>query len=307
MSRRTANGCGSAAAERTPMGEFAVLGSPISHSLSPQLHRAAAAAIGLTDFRYGRIEIDEAGLEGFLDAHPGLVGLSLTMPLKRRLIELAHERAWRVDSDALATAGGNTLLRPPSGPVDVLNTDVAGIVEAITEALSASGAAAVPWSDEADVLGAGATAGSALVAAARLGIAHVRLFVRDRTRAGSARSVAESLGLTATVCDLPDWVPGERGLTLSTLPAGALTAERLPYRPSIEGLFFDVAYAAAAAPVHCALADRGAIVVDGGRMLLHQAVEQHVRFARLAGLSEADVDSSRPCIRDAMDAVLRNR
>lgn len=289
------------------MGEFAVLGSPIAHSLSPQLHSAAAAAVGLTDFRYGRIEVAAAGLEAFLDARPALVGLSLTMPLKRRLIDLAGARDWQVDSDALVTSGGNTLLRPPAGPVEVLNTDVTGIVEAITEAICVSRAAAVTWSDEADVLGAGATAGSALVAAARLGIAHVRLFVRDRTRAGGARSVAESLGLTATVCDLPDWVPGERGLTLSTLPAGALDAQRLPYRPSLEGLFFDVAYASSAAPVHRALADRGAIVVDGGRMLLHQAVEQHVRFARLAGLSEADAEHARPCIRDAMDAVLRNR
>lgn len=288
------------------MGEFAVLGSPVAHSLSPQLHVAAAAAVGLTGFRYGRVEVDETGLESFLDAHPGLVGLSLTMPLKHRLIELAGARDWQVDADALAAGGGNTLLRPPDGPVDVLNTDVAGIVDAVAEALAATGAAAAPWTDEADVLGAGATAGSALVAATHLGIAHVRLFVRDRTRAGGARSVAESLGLTATVCDLPDWVPGERGLALSTLPAGALDAEQLPYRPSVEGLFFDVAYAEPATPVHHALAGRGAIVVDGGRMLLHQAVEQHVRFARLAGLSEADAGHARPRIREAMDAVLRN-
>ncbi len=289
------------------MGEFAVLGSPIAHSLSPQLHRAAASALGLDDFRYGRIELGEAELAAFLDESPAHVGLSLTMPLKRRLIALADAHAWQVDPDARATGGGNTLLRPAAGPAEVLNTDVHGIVEAITEGLSAHSAATVPWSDDADVLGAGATAGSALVAAARLGISHVRLFVRDRTRAGAARSVAESLGLTTTVCDLPDWVPGERGLTLSTLPAGALDAERLPCRPGLEGLFFDAAYAAEAAPVHRALADRGAIVVDGSRMLLHQAVEQHVRFADLAGLSAAEAEAARPRIRHAMDAVLRIR
>lgn len=193
------------------MGEFAVLGSPIAHSLSPQLHSAAAAAVGLTDFRYGRIEMAEAGLEGFLDARPSFVGLSLTMPLKRRLVDLAGEHEWQVDPDALSTGGGNTLLRPPGGPVEVLNTDVTGIVEAITESLRARSFAAVPWSDEADILGAGATAGSALVAAARLGVSHVRLFVRDRTRAGGARSVVESLGLTATVCDLRTGCRGSGG------------------------------------------------------------------------------------------------
>ena len=42
-------------------------------------------------------------------------------------------------------------------------------------------------------------------------------------------------------------------------------------------------------------------------MLLHQAVEQHVRFARLAGLDESLAEQARPTIRDAMDAVLRSR
>ncbi|HLS33958.1 MAG TPA: shikimate dehydrogenase, partial [Brevibacterium sp.] len=63
------------------MGEFAVLGSPIVHSLSPDLHTAAARALGLTGFRYGRVELAEAELEDFLEERPDLVGLSLTMPL----------------------------------------------------------------------------------------------------------------------------------------------------------------------------------------------------------------------------------
>ena len=112
---------------------FAVLGSPIAHSLSPLLHRAAAAAVGIAPFSYDRIETTEDGLAALLDSRADLRGLSLTMPLKQRLIRLARERGWTVDADAEATGAGNTLLRPVDGPVEGLNTDVTGIVAAVHE------------------------------------------------------------------------------------------------------------------------------------------------------------------------------
>ncbi|GAA4507004.1 shikimate dehydrogenase family protein [Brevibacterium yomogidense] len=289
------------------MAEFGVLGSPIAHSLSPLLHTAAASAIGLTDFRYARCEVVEDGLASFLDAHPGPGGLSLTMPLKHRLIALARERGWRIDADAEATGAGNTLLRGPDGHAEVLNTDVVGITAAVDEALDRARLAAAPWGGDADVLGAGATAASAVTAAARLGVTRVRLFVRNRTRAGSARAVAESLGLEAIVCDLPDWVPGERGLTLSTLPAGALDPAVLPLRNRVDTLVLDAAYAPESAPFQRSLTERGALVIDGSRMLLHQAVAQHVRFAEVAGLSARDAAAAAPTILAAMDTALRDR
>lgn len=288
------------------MAEFAVLGSPIGHSLSPTLHRAAAAALGLPDFRYSRCAVVEDELAAFLDERPRLVGLSLTMPLKHRLVELARARGWRVDADAEATGAGNTLLRGPDGGGEVLNTDVTGITDAVMEALEHARAVDAPWGDEADVLGGGATASSAVAAAARLGVTRVRLFVRNRTRAGAARAVAQSLGLEATVCDLPDWVPGESGLTLSTLPAGALDPAVLPLRRQIDALVLDAAYAPESLAFHRALADRGALVVDGSRMLLHQAVAQHVRFAELAGLTPEAAAAAAPRILAAMDAALRD-
>ncbi|WP_035281132.1 hypothetical protein [Brevibacterium album] len=282
------------------MAEFAVAGSPVAHSLSPLLHRAAAAALGLSDFSYGRCELTAGELAPHLDAHPGLRGLSATMPLKRRLAELAAARGWRRAPAVEATGAANTLLRTPDGG-EVLNTDVGGIVAAVREAAETEA-----WA-EVDVLGGGATAGSALAAAAELGCVHANLFVRSRNRAGEARSVAEAVGLTTTVCELPDWVPGERGLTLSTLPAGVMgpAAAALPAR--IEAVVFDAAYAAEAHAWHRALTGHGARVVDGSRMLLHQAVAQHVRFAALAGLSAAAAEAARPAILAAMEAALAER
>src|SRR5919199_6153803 len=67
----------------------AVLGSPIGHSLSPVLHRAAFAALGLEDWDYTALECDEAALPGLLaDLDDSWRGLSLTMPLKRAVIPL---------------------------------------------------------------------------------------------------------------------------------------------------------------------------------------------------------------------------
>ncbi|MGH3421076.1 MAG: shikimate dehydrogenase, partial [Streptosporangiaceae bacterium] len=67
----------------------AVLGSPITHSLSPVLHRAAYRELGLSGWCYQAIECDEARLPGLLDGcGPGWAGLSLTMPLKRAVLPL---------------------------------------------------------------------------------------------------------------------------------------------------------------------------------------------------------------------------
>ena len=71
----------------------AVLGSPIAHSLSPVLHRAAYAELGL-DWSYEAAEVTEAGLPSFLDRlDASWRGLSLTMPLKRAVVPVLADKA----------------------------------------------------------------------------------------------------------------------------------------------------------------------------------------------------------------------
>jgi len=83
----------------------AVLGSPIEHSLSPALHRAAYAHVGL-NWSYQRIEVDEQGLPSFVDSlDASWRGLSLTMPLKVSVLELGE-----VDPLARLAVAGNTLI-----------------------------------------------------------------------------------------------------------------------------------------------------------------------------------------------------
>jgi shikimate dehydrogenase len=148
----------------------AVLGMPIEHSLSPVLHTAAYAELGLAGWDYGRYAVDEAGLPGFVAGlGPEWVGLSLTMPLKRVALEVADE----VTPDAAAIGAANTLVRRggepgreptiPRGPGWLaMNTDVVGI----EQALRAVGVTAV---ESAVVVGAGGTAQAALAALRGLG------------------------------------------------------------------------------------------------------------------------------------------
>lgn len=89
-------------APATDRRRAAVLGSPIAHSLSPVLHRAAYAELGLADWTYDHFDVDEAALPGFLEGlGPEWAGLSLTMPLKRAVIPLldsVSETAASVDA-----------------------------------------------------------------------------------------------------------------------------------------------------------------------------------------------------------------
>ena len=155
-----------------------MLGSPIAHSLSPVLHRAAYAELGL-DWSYDAIECDEAALADFLDRAGGFDGLSLTMPLKRAVLPLLDDvspLAAAVGAVNTVTFGAATPLAAGSRRGD--NTDVPGMVGAIRDAL----APAQPARLDQSILGAGGTAAAAVAACRELGSSAVR---RRRPRSGS--------------------------------------------------------------------------------------------------------------------------
>jgi len=102
-----------------------VLGSPIDHSLSPVLHRAAYAELGL-DWTYGRYEMSESGLADFVAGlDSSWRGLSVTMPLKVAVLDLGE-----ADPVAQRAGAGNTLILSDQGN-RVYNTDVGGLVWAV--------------------------------------------------------------------------------------------------------------------------------------------------------------------------------
>lgn len=251
---------------------LAVLGSPIRHSLSPALHTVAYRTLGL-DWRYDAEEVGSGELAGFVS---GLGaewrGLSLTMPLKHEILPLLDE----IDRVATLTGAVNTVLLSERGAGRSLagfNTDVAGIVRALAEAELHSAVAVT-------ILGAGATASSALVAAAELGAERVDLFVRTPSKAAGLVELGRELGLVVTLADLAaveseDADAGaQNDLVISTLPGGTDPGVVFPETLRRRAVLFDVAYA----PWPSVLAESWQAVdgrvLSGLAMLLHQALVQ---------------------------------
>ncbi|MDG9704895.1 shikimate dehydrogenase [Streptomyces sp. DH37] len=245
----------------------AVLGSPIAHSLSPVLHRAAYRELGLADWSYDRFEVDEDGIAPFLEklaASGGdWAGLSLTMPLKRAVIPLLDE----IGDTAASVGAVNTVVFTGDGRRLGDNTDIPGMIAALRE----RGVESVP---SAAVLGAGATASSALAALARICTGEVTAYVRSRERAEEMRGWGERLGVEVATAD---WADAPRALAaplvIATTPAGTTDAlaGAVPERP---GTLFDVLYEPWPTPLAAAWAERGGRVVGGLDLLVHQAVLQ---------------------------------
>lgn len=266
----------------------AVLGHPIAHSLSPALHLAAYADLGL-DWDYERVDVTEDELPAFVAGlGPAWVGLSLTMPLKQTVLPLLDERDPLVD----ATAAANTVLLD-GGRRRGWNTDVAGIVAALAEAGAGAGVA------RGAVLGGGSTARSAVAALQRLGAEQVLVVARRPEAADDLVACADRLGVDLEVAG---WDAVGRALAadvlISTVPSGAADplAADLPGRT---GALLDVVYDPWPTPLARAWEARGGAVASGLAMLLHQAVAQ----VRLFTGREPSV----PVMRAALEAAAAAR
>lgn len=264
----------------------AVLGSPIGHSLSPVLHRAAYAELGL-DWTYEPVEVDSAGLPAFLAGlDEGWRGLSLTMPLKRTVMPLLDER----DPWAELSGAANTVVLEDGRRLGH-NTDVPGAFAALTERGVSSPGTAV-------VLGGGATAASVLLALAEIGCRHARLVVREPDRAAETLAAVERHpgGLAVEVARLTDPV-GACDLLASTIPADAQTAD-LVTAVAGAGAVFEVLYDPWPTPIAAAALAQGRRLVSGLDLLVHQAALQ----VRLMTGRDAPVAAMRRAGEDALAA-----
>jgi shikimate dehydrogenase len=241
---------------------LAVLGSPIGHSRSPALHRAAYGVLGL-DWQYDAVEVGDGALAGFvtgLDAD--WRGLSLTMPLKREVLPLLDSRSETVDRVGAA----NTVLIG-NGALEGFNTDVAGIIAAF-------GDAGVTRLDEVQILGGGATAASVLVAVQELGARRAVVLARDPRKAEGLRAVSGSLDLAIRPFGMMDRSAIVPDAVISTLPGGTAVDMRYPEALRASAVLFDVAYDPWPSALAMSWGEVGGTVVSGLAMLLHQAVAQ---------------------------------
>jgi shikimate dehydrogenase len=238
----------------------AVLGDPIGHSLSPALHRAGYAALGL-DWSYDAVRVPGGGLAAHLEGLDATWrGLSLTMPLKREAMTLAD----RVSDRARLVGAANTLVLV-DGHVHADNTDLPGAASALRERWDGVLTAAT-------VLGAGATAASTGLALVEAGAAEVTLLVRAPERAAETVAALErhpsapTVRLGSLASDPP---AGE--VLVSTIPADAQVPD-LVARCAEVPVVFEVLYDPWPTPLAAASDDR--VLVSGLDLLVHQAAYQ---------------------------------
>jgi shikimate dehydrogenase len=263
-----------ARASSAPPRRAAVLGSPIAHSKSPQLHLAAYHALGLDDWTYERIECGAEELPGVVGGFgPEWVGVSVTMPGKFAALRFADERAER----AALVGSANTLVRTTRGwRAD--NTDIDGVAGAVG---SASGRALV--------CGSGGTAPAAVVGLAELGVRDITVVARNPEKAARLVDLGTRVGVATRFCGLDSGkLAGQVAaaeVLVSTIPAevAAQYADTFAAVP----VLLDAVYDPWPTPLATAVAAAGGRVISGLQMLLHQAFAQVEQFTGLPAPREA--------------------
>ncbi|GAA4527138.1 shikimate dehydrogenase [Brachybacterium paraconglomeratum] len=245
---------------------FAVVGSPVEHSLSPILHLTAYEALGMTDAVYERHQVRSGELAAFLRDGPGrgLQGLSVTMPGKPEAYALGTE----ADETSRQLGISNTLLRTGQG-WRAENHDVHGIVAALRDH-----GADRPLTGA--VLGSGATALSALAALAELGVHRVLLSARSPQKLAPLEELAASRGMSTQ--QVP-WAEHHEVLTAEVvvsalaIDGAQAVAEQWRARPglAVPEVLLDVLYDPWPAPIAEVIQRAGGEVADGLEMLAHQA------------------------------------
>ncbi len=236
----------------------AVLGSPISHSLSPVLHRTAYEKLGLFG-QYQAIEVASDQLDEFISGlDETWTGLSLTMPLKETVLKIADE----VDELALRINSANTLIRSPRG-WRALTTDVNGFKETLL-------AHGVNTYETVVILGSGATARAA-AAACDGADRHMTIVHRSPERESALRKcvVSAKLEFVNWGADLPD-----SDLLINATPAGVADAyaEKLP--TLVRGVFFEALYNPWPTKMLSKWRALGGFGIDGLDLLVHQGIDQ---------------------------------
>jgi shikimate dehydrogenase len=241
---------------------LAVLGSPIAHSQSPALHRAAYEVLGL-DWSYEAIEVGDGELAPFVAGRDASwLGLSLTMPLKRDILPLLASRTALVDQAGSA----NTALFTGQG-VAGFNTDVYGI----TESFERHGRRFLPT---VLVIGGGATAASAVIAARRLGATRIFVAARSPERARGLTAIGRAQGIETTVIGIGAVATLDERLdaVISTIPNGADAAVDFDPDTIVSAALLDVAYHPW--PSRLASDWTGSECINGLEMLVLQALAQ---------------------------------
>lgn len=250
-----------------------VIGSPIAHSKSPQLHRHWLKTLGLRG-DYIPMDVATQDLEMVLRTLPkaGFVGVNITIPHKEAALEIAD----LVTDRATLIGAANTLIFRKDGQIHADNTDGYGFVEN----LRAGAPEWVAQSGPATVLGAGGAARAVIASLLDAGVPEIMLTNRTRVR---AEKLADDFGKKVTVVD---WVQAgnileESALVVNTTSLGMIGKPTM--RVPLDGLrkgsvVTDLVYTPLKTDLLAAAEAADCVTVDGLGMLLHQAVPAFERW-----------------------------
>jgi shikimate dehydrogenase len=236
----------------------AVIGDPVRHSRSPAIHNAGYAAAGL-DWVFVALPVPAGRGADAVAAMPvlGISGLSVTMPHKAD----AARACDTLTADARALGVVNTVVLRPDGTIWGDSTDGEGLVRSLADAgLELAGKSVL-------VVGAGGAARAAVLALDRAGAA-----VTVTARRPEAADEAAQLAPSARTAGLDAGLGEKFDVVLNATPVG-MAGETLPIAAPGSGQWaVDLIYHPAQTPFLAAAATRGARVVGGLGMLVHQAV-----------------------------------
>jgi len=242
----------------------AVLGSPISHSLSPILH---SKAFMLLDQKgsYEAIEVSSGNLQSFLETFgQDFDYLSLTMPLKEEVFRIGGELKIEIDSLAERIQSVNTLIKKQNGWI-ATSTDGSGFIKALANA-------GYDYFQSVLILGAGGTARA--VAGALDEITNSVVVMGRSVR----RNVAIAQCFTKLSPEFLSWDDqidlSGYDLVINTTPSGAadLIAENIA--ANLDGLLFDVLYKPWPTLLARRWSDHGGETIGGLELLLYQGIDQ---------------------------------
>jgi shikimate dehydrogenase len=278
-----------------------VLGYPVRHSLSPDMHNAAFDALNM-DWCYVPFEVAPERLEQAMTglAALGVVGVNLTIPHKRGVVPLLDE----VRGDARVTGSVNTV-HFEGGRAIGYSTDGDGFLGALADlGVNPAGIRAV-------VLGAGGSAAAIVVALARAGAAAITIANRTAERAQRLAELVASQPALGTEIAVTPWCPESLGSTLeeanllvNTTSVGMKGSEQqtLPvpaeaWRPDLA--VYDIVYTPLETPLLRSARERGGRALGGARMLVLQGA---ISFEIWAGV-KAPVETMESALLAALERV----
>ncbi len=257
----------------THIPRAAVIGNPISHSLSPKLHSYWLNRYDI-EGEYIALKVTEDALERTLQELPGqgFIGANVTIPHKVSVMQFAD----KITDRATLIGAANTLIFKEDGRIFADNTDGYGFLANLRQG-------APDWDPKAGpaaIFGAGGAARAIIVALADAGVPEI--IIANRTRA-KAEALRADFGARVTVVD---WVQADQMLegantVINTTSLGMVGAH--DFKVSLDALsarsvVTDIVYNPLQTPFLKAAAEKGCTTVDGLGMLLHQGVPGFERW-----------------------------